>query len=48
MQAAVPPMRAAILQYVDELQAAGADMDQVFEETPGMKSRGSCCGRPRA
>ena len=32
MQAAVPPMRAAILQYVDELEAAGADMDRVFEK----------------
>ena len=32
MQAAVPPMRAAILQYVDELEGAGADMGRVFEK----------------
>ena len=32
MQAAVPPMRAAILQYVDEMEAAaGSDMAKVFE-----------------
>jgi hypothetical protein len=30
MEAAVPPMRAAILQYVDELEAAGADLGRIF------------------
>ena len=32
MAAAVPPMRAAILKYVDELEDAGADMAKVFEK----------------
>ena len=32
MQASVSPMRAAILQYVDELEKAGADMERVFEK----------------
>jgi ATP/maltotriose-dependent transcriptional regulator MalT len=32
MEAAVPPMRAAILQYVDELEKAGGDMELVFEK----------------
>jgi hypothetical protein len=32
MEAAVPPMRAAILQYVDTLDAAGGDMALVFEQ----------------
>jgi len=31
-EAAVPPMRAAILQYVDELEAARTDMGLVFEK----------------
>jgi hypothetical protein len=31
MEAAVPPMRAAILQFVDELEQAGGDMKIVFE-----------------
>lgn len=32
MQAAVPPMRAAILQYVGEMEDAGTDMAIVFEK----------------
>nr|HMH65936.1 hypothetical protein [Rhizomicrobium sp.] len=32
MQAAVKPLRAAILHYVDEMEAAGADMGLVFEK----------------
>ncbi|MBW8708545.1 MAG: hypothetical protein JF627_04650 [Alphaproteobacteria bacterium] len=31
MDAAVPPMRAAILQYVDELEDVGGDMLKIFE-----------------
>jgi hypothetical protein len=31
-EAAVPPMRAAILQYVDELEAAAGDMPKIFEK----------------
>ncbi len=31
-EAAVPPMRAAILQYVDELEAISTDMAKVFEQ----------------
>jgi len=31
MQAAIPPMRAAILQFVDTLEQAGGDMKIVFE-----------------
>jgi hypothetical protein len=38
MAAAVPPMRAAILQYVDELEAAGADQVRIF--TLGHEIRG--------
>jgi hypothetical protein len=38
MEAAMPPMRAAILQYVDELEAAGADLKRVF--TLGHEIRG--------
>jgi hypothetical protein len=49
MEAAVPPMKAAILHYVAVLEAAGSDMEQVFEtvheirgfaETAGMISTG--------
>jgi hypothetical protein len=32
MEAHVPPMRAAILQYVDELEEAGGDMPCVFDK----------------
>jgi hypothetical protein len=32
MEAAVPPMRAAILRYVDELETAGGDTALVFEK----------------
>jgi hypothetical protein len=32
MEAAVPPMRAAILQYVDEMEAASSDMVKVFDK----------------
>jgi hypothetical protein len=38
MEAAVPPMRTAILQYVDELEAAGADQGRIF--TLGHEIRG--------
>jgi hypothetical protein len=31
-EAAVPPMRAAILQYVDELETVSTDMAKVFEK----------------
>lgn len=49
MEAAVPPMRAAILQYVDELEAVAGDMAGVFDkvheirgfaETAGLVSAG--------
>ncbi|MCU1386569.1 MAG: hypothetical protein JWL71_5266 [Acidobacteria bacterium] len=32
MEAAVPPMRAAILQYVEELEEASGDMRSVFDK----------------
>jgi ATP/maltotriose-dependent transcriptional regulator MalT len=32
VEAAIPPLRAAILQYVGEMEAAGADMGLVFEK----------------
>jgi hypothetical protein len=38
MDSAVPPMRAAILQYVDELEAAGTDLGKIF--TLGHEIRG--------
>ena len=44
MEAAVPPMRAAILQYVDELEEAGGDMPRC--STRSMKS--AVLRRPRA
>ncbi len=31
MEAAVPPMKTAILQYVDELEEAGSDMRLIFD-----------------
>ena len=31
MQAAVPPMRVAILQYVDQLEEAGQDLPRIFD-----------------
>ena len=49
MAAAVPPMRAAILQYVDEMENAAGDMKRLFElaheirgfaETAGMVTTG--------
>ena len=49
MEAAIPPMRAAILQYVDEMEQAGGDMKKLFEtaheirgfaETAGMITTG--------
>lgn len=49
MEAAIPPMKQAILQYVDELEAVGSDMPQVFDkvheirgfaETAGMVTTG--------
>ncbi|HJT42408.1 MAG TPA: hypothetical protein VJ750_02805 [Rhizomicrobium sp.] len=49
MEAAVPPMRAAILQYVDDMERAGGDMVKLFEaaheirgfaETAGMITTG--------
>jgi hypothetical protein len=49
MQAAIPPMRAAILQYVAEMEDAGGDMTKLFEkaheirgfaETAGMITTG--------
>ena len=49
MQAAIPPMRAAILQYVDEMEAAAQDMKKLFAlaheirgfaETAGMVTTG--------
>jgi hypothetical protein len=49
MEAAMPPMRAAILQYVQEMEQAGNDMTKLFEaaheirgfaETAGMITTG--------
>lgn len=49
MQAAIPPMRAAILQYVDEMEQAAGDIKTLFEkaheirgfaETAGMITTG--------
>ena len=49
MNSAIPPMRAAILQYVDEMEQAGNDMKKLFEtaheirgfaETAGMITTG--------
>jgi len=49
MEAAMPPMRAAILQYVQEMEQAGGDMTRLFEaaheirgfaETAGMVTTG--------
>src|SRR5437870_241108 len=49
MEAAMPPMRAAVLQYVEEMEQAGGDMTRLFEaaheirgfaETAGMITTG--------
>ena len=49
MEAAIPPMRAAILRYVDEMEAAGRDLKKLFAiaheirgfaETAGMITTG--------
>ena len=46
MEAAVPPMRAAILQYVDELENAAGDMTRVFEKAHEIRGFAATAGIP--
>jgi hypothetical protein len=44
VEAAIPPMRAAILQYVDEMEQAGDDMAAVFEKAHEIRGFAATAG----
>lgn len=44
MEAAEPPMKMAILQYVDEMEAAGADMRTVFDKVHEIRGFAATAG----
>lgn len=44
MEAAVPPMKTAILQYVDEMEEAGTDMPTVFNKVHEIRGFAATAG----